>query len=488
MQVIRSKWKLLLYAFGAFGVNLLNLMVGSYLCSALIASGFIDLSKVLSDADLAAAQATLNGHTYAGVIEFVNGEAAITKGILVIAGVWAILGVIAKIVDGIIDIPMAQFTDRLKSRWGRRRPAIVFGLVPMIIAYCCFLIVPHDAESSVINTIYFFIMLVLFYSSYTLTMVTYYATFTEIVDNEKDRRFLTNTKSIADIFYFILGFALVPMMLKGLNIRLVALIVLPLVLLMLIPLFLIKEKSTKEGVDGEVSQTVNLIKSIGYTFKNKDFIIWMVVYSFMTIGLQLFLSGINEYFNIAGMNMIVVMASSFAPVPLTFIIYNKLINKFGFKFAYQYTLLVFALSMASMFGISFVEQGTLKLILCIIGGLFASFSIGAMFAVAYSIPSQLAADDEKKTGISHSAMYFAIQGLFSGVAAGIGGSLILTVLKTTELFGKTSTYYLTLVSAVAMIVAFVLAFFLPKSIRELGKEKKNDIIITDEKEFEELNK
>ena len=59
---------------------------------------------------------------------------------------------------------------------------------------------------------------------HTLTMVTYYATFTEIVDNEKDRRFLSNTKSIADITYFIFGFALVPMILKGLNVKYVALI------------------------------------------------------------------------------------------------------------------------------------------------------------------------------------------------------------------------------------------------------------------------
>ena len=450
MKVLRSKWKLGLYAFGAFGVNLLNLMVGSYLCSALIASGFGE-------------QAIAN-QTFEGV------DLVITASVIG----WATLGVIAKIIDGVIDIPMAQFTDRLKSRWGRRRPAIVFGLIPMIIAYCCFLIVPDKSGPTIGNTVYFFTMLVLFYSSYTLTMVTYYATFTEIVDNEKDRRFLTNTKSIADIFYFILGFAVVPMMLKGLNIRWVALIVLPLVLLMLIPLLFIKEKSTKEGIEGEISESVNLVKSIGYTFKNKDFVIWMIVYSFMTIGLQLFLSGINEYFSVAGMSMIVVMASSFAPVPLTFIIYNKLINKFGFKFAYQYTLLVFALSMFSMFGISFVEQGTLKTILCIVGGIFASFSIGAMFAVAYSIPSQLAADDEKKTGISHSAMYFAIQGLFSGVAAGIGGSAILTILKTNQMFDKPATYFITVFSAIAILVAFVLAFFLPRSIKELGKDKKND--------------
>ena len=97
-----------------------------------------------------------------------------------------------------------------------------------------------------------------------------------------------------------------------------------------------------------------------------------------------------------------------------------------------------------------------------------------MFAVAYSIPSQLAADDEKRTGISHSAMYFAIQGLFSGVAAGIGGSAILTILKTNQLFDKPATYFITVFSALAILVAFVLAFFLPRSIKELGKEKKND--------------
>ena len=464
MIIIRKKWKLALYAFGAIGVNLLNLMVGSYLCSALIATGFGE-------------QAVAN-HTFAGID-------------LIIPAAWAIFSVVAKVIDGLIDIPMAQFTDRLKSRWGRRRPAIVLGMIPMVIAYCCFLLMPNSKEATMGNTIYYFIMLVLFYCSYTLTMVTYYATFTEVVDNEKDRRFLTNTKSIADIFYFIIGFALVPMILKGMNVRIVALLVLPLVLVMLVPLFMIKEKSTKEGVEGEISEKVNIIDSIKYTFKNKDFIIWMIVYSFMTIGLQLFLSGINEFFSIGQMDMTITMASSFAPVPLTFIVYNKLINKKGFKFAYQYTLLVYVLSMVSMFFIAYyVEPGIAKTICCIGGGIFASFSIGAMFAVAYSIPSQLAADDEKKTGISHSAMYFAIQGLFSALAAGIGGGMILTLLKDNTLFDLPATYFITIISAIACFIAFVLAFFLPKSIKELGKEKQKalDMELVEQKELVEENK
>lgn len=445
MQIISSRKKLFLYSFGAFGVNLLNLIVGSYLCSALIVEGF--------------GPEAIANHTFTGLT-------------LVVAGIWAVFGLVAKVIDGVIDIPMAHFTDRLRSRWGRRRPAIVIGLIPMIAAYCLFLLVPFNGES-IWNTIYYFVMLVIFYTSYTLTMVTYYATFTEIVDNEADRRFLTNMKSIADIVYFIVGFALVPMMLKGLNIRLVALIVLPFVFLMIIPLVLMKEESTVNGIKGEVGDKLNIFRSLAITFKNKDFIIWMIVYSFMTFGLQLFLSGINEYFSIAGFDMTLVMAGSFAPVPLTFIIYNKLIEKKGFKFAYQYTLVVFAISMLAMFGLSYLEQGTLKMVLSIaIAVCFTSLSIGAMFAVAYSIPSQLAADEEKRTGISHSAMYFAVQGLFSGLMSGFAGTTILTILKETVFLDKSGTYYITVISALSCLVAFFLCFALPKSISLLGKKEK----------------
>ena len=461
MNVIKSKRKLLLYAFGAMGVNLLGIVVSSYLCSALIADGF--------------GEAALANHTFLGIN-------------LIIPAAWAVLGVVAKVIDGVIDIPMASFTDNLKTRWGRRRPAIILGVLPMVLAYSMFLLIPNKGGETIGNTLYYFILLAIFYTSYTLTMVTYYATFTEIVDNEKDRRFLTNTKSIADIVYFIIGFALVPMLLKGLNIRIVALIVLPSVLLILIPLFMIKEKSTKNGVeivneDGvQETQTVNLFKSIGYTFKNWKFVLWMVVYSFMTFGLQLFLSGINEYFSVSGMSMIYVMLAAFVPVPLTFIIYNKLNIKKGFGFAYQYTLLVFIVAMLSLFGVSFLEAGTLKMVLSILCGLVSSFSVGAMFAVSYSIPSKLAADDEKETGISHSAMYFAVQGLFAGIASGIGGTAVLTILKKNFLFDRPTTFYITAISAGACIIAFVLVFILPKSLRLLGKENKEETLVENEKQ------
>ena len=443
MRKLTKKWQMFLYAIGGMGVNMLNLMVNSYLCSALIASGFNP--------------SVVPFQTFLGRD-------------LVIAGVWAVFGVIAKIIDGVIDVPMASFTDNLKTRFGRRRPALIIGLVPMILAYVLFtLVTPNPAGATLLNTVFYGVTLCVFYSFYTLTMVTYYATFTEIVDTQEERNFMSNVKSVCDILYFILGYVVVRALLNGMNVRPVSMIVLPIVLTMLIPLLLIKESSTKDGVINrngeETSVSVNLFKSIAYTFKNKDYILWMVVYSFMTFGVQLFLSGINEYFSVAGMNMMFVMMAAFAPVPFTLLIYNKLTKKLGFGFSYRYTLVIFAVGMAAMFAVSYLEAGTLKTILAIVTGLISSFGIGAMFSVAYSVPSELAAEEEKRTGISNAAMYFAVQGLFAGVASGIGGQAVLTLMKTNNV-----VKYLTLVCAIAVLVAFALSFLLPKSVTLMGKK------------------
>ena len=126
MRKLDRKWQMLLYACSGFGVNLLNLMMGSYLCSALLIGGFKGNAILYQ---------TYNGNN------------------LVIAGVWATFVLIAKIIDGVIDIPMASFTDRLQTRFGRRRPSIVLGLVPMIAAYLLFLVIPHPQGGGGVNPV-----------------------------------------------------------------------------------------------------------------------------------------------------------------------------------------------------------------------------------------------------------------------------------------------------------------------------------------------
>ncbi len=464
MKLIKGKGKLVLYGISGFGVNLLNLMMGSYLCSALLIGGFKEggiLYQTFAQKDL------------------------------VVAAVWAAFVLVAKIIDGVIDIPLASLTDRFKSRWGRRRPTILIGLVTLIAAYLLFvLVIPNDG-ATIGNTVFFGLVLCLFYCAYTLTMVTYYATFTEIVDNTADRNFVSNVKSVADIVYFVVGYVLVAMMLKGLNIKWVALIVLPIALTMLIPMFMLKEESTK-GKKLQ-TETVNLFKSLAYTFKNKNFMLWMVVYFFMTFGSQLFLGGINEYFSHTGLPMMYVMAAAFAPVPFTLMLYNYVIKKKGLGFAFRYVLIAYSVGMLAFFGASYIPNQTAKIVAGVVCGIMCSFSIGAFFSVAYSIPSQLAADDEKRTGVKHSAMYFAVQGLFAGVSTGIATGVVLTALKqNSQLEGSAGASgamtYLTLICGVACLIACALTWILPKSVNLMGKTGENPVPVEGQDDFKTQTK
>ena len=441
MKLLTKKWHIALYGCAGLGLNMLNLIVGSYLCSALLVGGF---------------ESNVESWTYA------NKD-------LVVAALWAVLVFAIKIFDGIIDIPLSSLTDNLRTKWGRRRPAILIGLVPLLIAYVLFLF-PLNNEAGILNTVWFAVLLAIYYAAYTLTMVTYYATFAEIVETESERVFLSNIKSVCDVVYFSLGFALVPAFVSmGINLRYVALIFLPLAATMLIPLFMIKEESTVNGVkrrDGYVpEQRVGFVKSLIYSFKNKHFIFWLFTHAILNTGLQLFLGGINEYFSTTGLNMTFVMASSFVPVPLTLILYNKVVKKKGLKYAYQYVILMFALGMSLMFFCRMLDK-SIMLPVAILCSIIVSFAIGAFFSVSYTVPSHLAAEENKRSGICASSMYFAVQGLFEGISAGSATGLILVFLKQNDLI-----QYMTIIVAAFCVIAFIIAFFLPKSIAFIGKDK-----------------
>lgn len=436
MTKITGKKRLLLYACSGLGVNMLNVIVGSYLCSALLVGGFAeeDIGKwTYMDKDL------------------------------VIAALWGVLVIAAKVIDGLIDLPFSHFADNLKTRWGRRKPGILIGYIPMILAYLLFLL-PITPGKSIGNTIYFAALLCIFYGCYTLTMLTYYATFAEVTENEKDLVFLSNAKSVCDVVYFSLNFALVPLFVSlGINIKFVALFFLPLALTMLIPLFMLKENKAEIMAEKKVKDRTTVISSIVFAFKDRPFIKWLCVLFIMNMGLQLFLSGINEYFSTTDINMTFVMASCFVPVPLTILIYNKLVRKRGLGFAYRYILIVYSTGMALM-GLCDLIPKSLLLPYAIMCSIIVSFAIGSFFSVTYTVPSHRAVL-RKEESKAASSMYFAIQGLFEAVSAGLATGGILVFLKQEGLVS-----YLTLIVAAFCMLACALSFLLPKTITQMGKE------------------
>ena len=111
MEKITSRKKLILYGCSGLGVNMLTLLVGSYLCSALLTGGFKDDIEMWT---------------------YLNKD-------LVVASVWGIIIFFAKAVDGFIDLPFAFLIDRINNKFGRRKTGLLIGYIPMIISFILFL-------------------------------------------------------------------------------------------------------------------------------------------------------------------------------------------------------------------------------------------------------------------------------------------------------------------------------------------------------------
>jgi len=460
-----TKKQLPLYAFAGFGPNLLSLVLTTYLIDALIVEGF---------------GVNVEYWTFANKT-------------LVMTAVFSVLVLLSKLIDGLADIPLAALTDGLKTKWGKRRPAMLVGYVPMVLSLLLFCFPPTLAENSLLNTIYFGLLLAIFFTSYTLTFVTYYGTYSEVTETAGDRVSLSHWKAFFDTILYSIGYAVIPLFIGlHVNIRFVALALMPFALTMLIVFFLLKEKSTlpadveKDRAEhakdhpGEarLEESVSFVDSVRLTVKNKGFMIWLGVMAAFFFGLQMFLAGQNVLasgaMGLNGWQMAIMNTSAFAPVPLMLIIYRRIMKKKGFRFTFQTALASFAIAMI-VFSIAYVEwipSTTFRLILGIIGGTIGSYGIGAFFSAPYIIPSQLAAEEMEATGKSHPSMYFAMQGLFNAVVAAISTSVIWLnirgiVVNGEEFFGPHLMPYIV---AFACLVSIGVAFLLPQSFSRLGRD------------------
>ena len=412
IQSLNKKWKEVLFAFSGFGPNLLMILMGAY------------FSDAINPAALGVSQ------TYQ----------AITQGVCyILPALFPILYAVAKAFDGLIDIPFAHVTDSLRTKWGRRRPPILACLIPMIISFAMCWWPIGGANNQILNTVWIVFWLLVFFSTYTMCMIAFYGSLSTTCSDEKQRTRVSGYKSFFDTITYCLVYALVPLLLDLFKVHIdkLVFILLPLMLTMLIPLFMIKE-GAKYGYPenmGPKPQKVSLKESLKLTFKNRPFMSWILVNACAFFGLQMFLTGMNAMiiggmgFN--GTEMALINTCAFAPVPIMLYLFGKLKARKGFRFTYQSCLVAFAIAILSFFFASTFMTGGNKIvqyIIACIGGVAGSWGIGAFFLGSYLVPAQISSVEEKLTGKNHSAMYFAAQAVSTSIIGAVS-SLIYENIK-----------------------------------------------------------
>lgn len=412
VKSLDKKWKEFLYAFSGFGPNLLMVLMGAYFTDA------INPAALPSESF----QAIMNGVCF------------------ILPAIFPILYALAKIFDGIIDIPFAHITDTLSTKWGRRRPAILICTIPMIISFACCWLPVFGPNGQLGNTIWIIFWAFVFFASYTMCLIAFYGSLSTTCTDEPQRLRVSGFKSFFDTISYCLVYALVPLLLDAMQIHVDTLVfmLLPLMLTIIIPLFMIKE-GAKYGYperEGLIEEKISIGESMRLTFKNKIFMRWLLVNCCTFFGLQMFLVAMNAMITGGmGMNggqMAILNTCAFAPVPVMLYLFNKAKNKWGLRFTYQTCLIGFAIAILSFFfGSNFImgDNVKLKMIIGCIGGVCGSWAIGAFFMMPYHITAQIASVEEKVTRKNHSAMYFAANAVATSIVGAISGSLVYELVK-----------------------------------------------------------
>jgi GPH family glycoside/pentoside/hexuronide:cation symporter len=126
------------------------------------------------------------------------------------AGIAGILWSIYGLWNAINDPLMGQISDRTRSRFGRRVPYVAFGAIPLGLSF--FFLWTPPSQSPWILAAYFLMILFIFDTLYSLTIIAYNALFPEVAPTPRDRIDLSATREILATVALLASFILAPIL------------------------------------------------------------------------------------------------------------------------------------------------------------------------------------------------------------------------------------------------------------------------------------
>ena len=122
--------------------------------------------------------------------------------------------------------------------------------------------------------------------------------------------------------------------------------------------------------------------------------------------------------------------------------------------------------------VAWIPSAAVRMAIGATGGVISSFGIGAFFSAPTAMPTQIAANQKKETGISHPSMYFALQGIVNSIVAALGPGLIWPNLRNISIGGNdlAGTHAMTYIVILCSVAAIFVCKKLPKEYDELGRK------------------
>jgi len=346
-------------------------------------------------------------------------------------GIAAIAIFIGRTWDYFNDPFIGHISDRTRTRWGRRRPFLLWGALPFAIAFMLLWWRP-PINSTTVLVIYYAIAYVLFDSAATFTYMPFYALTPELTSDYDERTSLTTYRMFFSIAGSLVAFTIPLMIVNGFspqNANRVLTMGIIFGIASALPLF-ITFFGTKERQEFMQQEQPRIKDSLKAALKNRPFIfsagIYLVTWMCMDI-LQTTLLYFIKYVIHREAQSDLIMGMIFVVAIFALPMWNWASSRWNKRKAYIAGSAFLATVLMVLISLNAATPFTLIIVLCMLAGI----GVGAAHVLPWAIIPDAIEWDELQTGERHEGMFYSLVTLMQKVASSIAIPLVLLVLYIT---------------------------------------------------------
>jgi GPH family glycoside/pentoside/hexuronide:cation symporter len=289
---------------------------------------------------------------------------------LIGAAMAGVILLVARFWDAFADLFVGYLSDHTNSRWGRRRPYLLFGAIPMGILFFLFFQIPQLSPE--MRIVYYMVLMILTWTVYSFVNVPWAAMLPDITHDSQERNKIVG----AQRFFSMLGLIIVGALTRPItdsfsspqvgwsNMALIYGIIM--IVFALLPFFTARERYATAVTKYHFKDVFKLIGK-NTAFLNQCLVVICVFIVFTTAGIML-----NYYFKYCLNNESFVSFAFLGTFGLgAFILplWVLVSKKIGKKLAYMLGLAIYGISFGALY---FVQTTDLAVMI----PLFVFFAIG----------------------------------------------------------------------------------------------------------------